>query len=250
MKIFNLNFYVKVNRFTNDLIKILKAHPSRQMFADELPTLFERYYTRVFDIRDYGVCYLDDMLAELSDTAVMRKELNHRTFIQIPRVQQGEEERACTLKLEADVVDMLKHKPRFAIRVSKFIPTYHHHFGRQCKLGNYGFVKLVDLLEAMPKCVQLFAKDGVQFVQLQPDVQLEIICQNLVRVIEENGCMLRIGIQRLEEVYNAKYEAIYYPDFGCGSLFELLKMLPLEANFISLTILPPNDLGKYFFFRF
>lgn len=214
------------------------------MFADELPLLYERHFSRYFDIRDYGVCYLDDMLAELSDSAVLRKELNHRTFIQIPRVVQADEERACTLKLEHDVVDMLRHKPRFSIRINKFMPTYHHHFGRQCKLSNYGFVKLVDLIEAMPRCVQTYVKDDVQFVQLQPEIQFEIVCQNVVKIIEENGCMLRIGVQRLEEVYNSKYEQIYYADFGCGSFFELLKMLPFETNFVSLTILPPNELGK------
>lgn len=215
------------------------------MFGDELPQVYERHFGRVFDIRDYGVCYLDDMLAELPETSVMRSELNNRTFIQIPRVLQADEELACTQHLEPDFVDLLKHKPRFSIRVSKFIPTYHHHFGRQCKLSNYGFSKLVDLLEAMPQCVQMYTKDGVQFVQLLPEIQLEIICQNLLKIIEENGCMLRISMQRLEEVYNSKYAAIFYSDFGFASFFELIQLLPLETNFISLTILPPNELGNH-----
>lgn len=43
---------------------------------------------------------------------------------------------------------------------SKFIPTYHHHFGRQCKLSYYGFTKLMELFEAIPDI--LLVSTGVQ----------------------------------------------------------------------------------------
>ena len=65
-----------------------------------------------------------------------------------------------------------------------------------------------------------------------------------VNIIEENGCMLRISMQILEDVYISKYDRICYRDFGCETFYELFKMLPLANKFVDLTILPPNNLGK------
>lgn len=55
-----------------------------------------------------------------------------------------------TRQFGKEVVDLLRHQPHFRMSFSKFIPTYHHHFGRQCKLSYYGFTKLVELFEAIP----------------------------------------------------------------------------------------------------
>ena len=38
---------------------------------------------------------------------------------------------------------------------SKFIPSYHHHFGRQCRVADYGYTKLMELFEALPHIVQV-----------------------------------------------------------------------------------------------
>jgi len=244
-----LTHRVQVRRFSNDLLKVLKGHPSRQMFADELPAQFESQLGRALDIRDYGVCYVEDMLAELPESAaVSRKELNGRTFLLVQRFEQTDDERLCTRRLELEIVDLLKHKPRFLVRFNKLIPTYHHHFGRQCRLGNYGFLKLIDLIDAMPHCVHIFTRDLVQFVQLRPEIQIDLISSNIVNIIEENGCMLRISMQRLEDVYISKYDRICYRDFGCETFYELIKMLPLANKFVDLTILPPNNLAKIFDF--
>lgn len=55
-----------------------------------------------------------------------------------------------TKQFGKEVVDLLRHQPHCRMPFSKFIPTYHHHFGRQCKLSYYGFTKLMDLFEAIP----------------------------------------------------------------------------------------------------
>lgn len=38
---------------------------------------------------------------------------------------------------------------------NKFIPSYHHHFGYQCKVSDYGFTKLIELFEAIPDVVEV-----------------------------------------------------------------------------------------------
>lgn len=55
-----------------------------------------------------------------------------------------------TKQFGKEVVDLLRHQPHCRMSFNKFIPTYHHHFGRQCKLSYYGFNKLMDLFEAIP----------------------------------------------------------------------------------------------------
>lgn len=38
---------------------------------------------------------------------------------------------------------------------NKFVPAYHHHFGHQCKVSDYGFTKLIELFEAIPDTVKV-----------------------------------------------------------------------------------------------
>ena len=52
-------------------------------------------------------------------------------------------------------MDLLRHQPHFRMPFNKFIPSYHHHFGRQCKLAYYGFTKLLELFEAIPDILQV-----------------------------------------------------------------------------------------------
>ena len=37
----------------------------------DLPQVYEKVHQRLFKINDYGVCEADDMLGEISDTAVV-----------------------------------------------------------------------------------------------------------------------------------------------------------------------------------
>lgn len=54
-----------------------------------------------------------------------------------------------------ELVDLLKTSPHCQLLFSRFIPAYHHHFGRQCRVADYGFTKLIDLMEALPHIVQV-----------------------------------------------------------------------------------------------
>lgn len=157
-----------------------------------------------------------------------------RTFIQIPKIVQMDEERLCTNRLTHDIIDMLKHKPRFSIQFNKFIPNFHHHFGRQCKLSNYGFTKLIELLEAMPDTVHVINKDNLQFVQLKENIMLDLICSNIVKYLEDSNLKLKVTLGKLEEIYNSRYEAIFYNDFGCDTFSQLFRILPLKKHFVSV----------------
>lgn len=72
-------------------------------------------------------------------------------------LERTTEEVERTRQFGKEVVDLLRHQPHFRMPFSKFIPTYHHHFGRQCKLTYYGFSKLMELFEAIPEVLQVSA---------------------------------------------------------------------------------------------
>jgi len=54
-----------------------------------------------------------------------------------------------------EVVELLRGSTHCQIPFTKFIPSYHHHFGRQCRVASYGFTRLIDLLEAIPTVIQV-----------------------------------------------------------------------------------------------
>lgn len=61
--------------------------------------------------------------------------------------------------LSRELVDLLKTCTHCTMSFNRFIPAYHHHFGRQCRVADYGFTKLIDLLEALPNIVQVIIVD-------------------------------------------------------------------------------------------
>jgi meiosis arrest female protein 1 len=58
-----------------------------------------------------------------------------------------------------EVVDLLSHSHQCHMLFNKFVPAYHHHFGHQCRVSDYGFTKLQDLFEALPKIVEVSKKE-------------------------------------------------------------------------------------------
>lgn len=69
-----------------------------------------------------------------------------------------------TKQFGKEVVDLLRHQPHCRMPFNKFIPTYHHHFGRQCKLSYYGFTKLMELFEAIPEILTVSKGTGLCLV--------------------------------------------------------------------------------------
>ena len=57
-----------------------------------------------------------------------------------------------------ELVDLLKWQPGCRVPFHKFIPNYHHYFGRQCRVADYGYTKLKDLFEALPHVVQIIGE--------------------------------------------------------------------------------------------
>ena len=103
----------------------------------EMPASFEKLFHKTFKISDYGVCDLEDMITDVSETSVIvtqdTTEGNEDYIISIPKREQTNEEVARTQKFADECTELLRHVPECLLPFNKFIPAYHHHFGRQCR---------------------------------------------------------------------------------------------------------------------
>lgn len=58
-------------------------------------------------------------------------------------------------QITKEVIELIKMCPKSTMMFSKFIPTYHNHFGKQCRVADYGCTKLIEMFDAMPTVVQV-----------------------------------------------------------------------------------------------
>ena len=137
----------------------------------------EKVVGRVFEITDYGVCYLDDILSEVPENTIIMDGTGCDLVISLPRrgelrcnsgvielkwrdgvllrAEQTIDELERAKQFALEVVDLLKNSPQCLMPFNKFIPAYHHHFGKQCRVSDYGFSKLLELFESIPSVVEV-----------------------------------------------------------------------------------------------
>lgn len=77
----------------------------------------------------------------------------YNLFVACAEPSPEEAERIKQFSLE--LVDLLKHSHQCRMPFSKFIPAYHHHFGHQCRVSDYGHTKLLDLLESLNQITEV-----------------------------------------------------------------------------------------------
>ncbi|CAL8085260.1 unnamed protein product [Calicophoron daubneyi] len=226
MRLLTLSHRVQVRRFTNELIKVLKSQSTKSCRLADYAAIYRRIYRKDFRIADYGVCYLADMLGEVSDTAVEITQVGSDTIISLPKRVQTAEERERTELFSIEVADLLCQSPRCRLPFNKFIPSYHHHFSRQCRVADYGFTKLVDLLEALPNVVQIIEEHGEKYVTLVRHRHLRIVAEQILLMLEAAPGK-RISLNDFLNVY-MKHQgyALCLEDFQVSSLKELLQKLP------------------------
>lgn len=217
----------QVKRFSCDLLRVLKSQPAKAITLEAFPSAYEKIQIRSWNIVDYGVCDIEDMLAEVGETTVIVNRLGRETTIAIPKREQTPDEIERTRQFATEVVELLRHSPQCKMQFNRFIPAYHHHFGRQCKVADYGFSKLIELFEAIPDILQVFddEEDG--------EKQLQLVERERLRVLgEQVGAVVRgaphqaIKISALTQVFIHYYGySLRASHYGCQSLELLIAKL-------------------------
>jgi hypothetical protein len=72
---------------------------------------------------------------------------------------------------------------------NKFIPAYHHHYGHQCRVADYGFTKLIELFEAIPHVAKVFGQSYFE--------QLKTTCRYLNHILFSSKIYLFAGLLRI-----------------------------------------------------
>lgn len=64
------------------------------------------------------------------------------------------------------VTELLKKSPGSKLEFDRFIPFFHRHFGKQCRVADYGFSKLLELLQAIPHVVRVLGAGNEKMLSL------------------------------------------------------------------------------------
>jgi len=232
-RVITLAHKAQMKRFATDVLRVLKASPGVR--KQILVTEFEQAFTQVFPNRtfvpeDYGLCYFTDLITELvenSSLVTLVKDENGNSMLAIPKREQSAQEIHRTRVFANEVVELLAHSIRCELPFSKFIPSYHHHYGRQCRVSDFGFSKLAELFEAIGDIVEVVSpvpgtdcSPEDKIIRLSPKEQIKVVGEQIWNLVKkrqdlgiityareledifliENGFALRVDLCEAEDI--------------------------------------------------
>lgn len=232
-RIVTLTHRAQARRFTSDLLRILKVQASKQITLSEFPSAYEKVIGKTWNIVDYGVCQMHDILIEVSETTVVVTNLNDNDkLLAIPMREQTPEEIEKTKQFSRQVIELLRHAPQCKMLFNKFVPSYHHHFGHQCRVSDYGFSKLIELFEAMPDVVNIEDTNcGEKIISLTEKQSWNVLKDQITKLISKaNGS---IYVSKIPQTYLYDYGYVLRPEhFNCSSILDVLKKLNGIINIV------------------
>ncbi|KAM9857177.1 meiosis regulator and mRNA stability factor 1 [Aulostomus maculatus] len=224
-RLLTLTYRAQVKRFTQDLLKLLKFQASKQVAIKDFMQAYHWCFSRDWKVIDYGICDLMDLLAEIPDTTITITHQDTDTVISVPKRDRTMEEVERTKQFGKEVVDLLRHQPHCRMPFSKFIPTYHHHFGRQCKLSYYGFTKLMELFEAIPEVLMVLECGEEKMLTLTEVERIKALAAQLVKLLRaQKNSSLPVN-QLLTEYSKTFGYGLRLQDYDTSSLPALLAKL-------------------------
>ncbi|XP_034045191.1 meiosis regulator and mRNA stability factor 1 isoform X2 [Thalassophryne amazonica] len=224
-RLLTLTHRAQVKRFTQDLLKLLKFQASKQVAIKDFTQAYHWCFSKDWCVVDYGVCDLMDLLTEIPDTTITVTQQDTETVISVPKRERTAEEIERTKQFGKEVVDLLRHQPHCRMPFSKFIPTYHHHFGRQCKLSYYGFTKLMELFEAIPEVLMVLECGEEKVLTLTEVERIKALAAQMVKLLRaQKNSSLPVG-QLLSEYSKTFGYGLRLQDYDASSLPSLLSKL-------------------------
>uniref|UniRef100_A0A4W5M019 Meiosis regulator and mRNA stability factor 1 n=1 Tax=Hucho hucho TaxID=62062 RepID=A0A4W5M019_9TELE len=221
-RLLTLTHRAQVKRFTQDLLKLLKFQASKQVAITDFMQAYHWCFSRDWRVLDYGMCDLMDLLAEIPDTTITITHQDLDTVISVPKRDRTSDEMERTKHFGKEVVDLLRHQPHCRMAFSKFIPTYHHHFGRQCKLAYYGFTKLLELFEAIPDVLVVLECGEEKVLTLTEVERVKALAAQLVKILRSQRDSSLPAAQLLSEYSKTFGYGLRLQDYDVSSLPALL----------------------------
>ncbi|XP_062999466.1 meiosis regulator and mRNA stability factor 1 isoform X2 [Elgaria multicarinata webbii] len=224
-RLLTLTHRAQVKRFTQDLLKLLKSQASKQVVVREFLQAYHWCFSKDWDVTEYGVCELVDLISEIPDTTICLSQQESEMVICIPKRERTKEEIERTKQFSKEVIDLLRHQPYFRMPFNKFIPSYHHHFGRQCKLAFYGFTKLLELFEAIPDVLQVLECREEKVLTLTDVEQVKALAAQLVKLLRSQKDKSLMMADVLTEYAKTFGYSLRLQDYEVGSVPALMQKL-------------------------
>lgn len=123
------------------------------------------------------------------------------------------------------VIELLQHAPQCRMLFNKFVPSYHHHFGHQCRVSDYGFTKLIELFEAIPDIIKIEeVNGGERQISLTEKEGLKVLSEQISRLIMRARGGLNIS--DIPQTFLHQFGYVLRPEaFGCDSMLQLMQKL-------------------------
>ncbi|XP_054164397.1 meiosis regulator and mRNA stability factor 1-like, partial [Oppia nitens] len=228
----------QTKRFANDLIKVLKSRNGMKMKLSEFYAAYEQLYGKPFDITDYGVCLIEDILRDVWEgTVAITPFGSNDQWLALPKRERSDEQHKRTTYFEQEVIKLLrdsKESVDFELGFSMFIPAYHRFYSRQCRVSDFGFGKLIELLEELsPKILDVEHNEnsGEKHLRLNYDNRLRALgarFETILRKIPTNT----LPVPVFERLYARRYKSkIDYIEYYSADLTELVDKLPSKDKF-------------------
>lgn len=211
-KYITLTHREQVKRFSSELTRILRSRKEKKLLITQIAEAFESFYSKSFDLADYGVSKIEDLLSDIWDPGLqlVRSTDDKILAIEIPRKEQTSIEKNRTRTFANEVIELIKTTPDLSIPFSKFIPMYHHYFRRQCRVSDYGFAKLADLFDAIsPSTVEV-----VRSPEPDEDDTLVVAHQYKCRILWDRISALVRGYRGKETLNWVKISEMYRAMYG------------------------------------
>lgn len=145
-----------------------------------------------------------------------------------------------------EVRNLLRSKPNCMIPFSKFVPAYHNHYGRQCCVYQFGYTKLIELLEAIPHVVQIIGDGTNRYITLTHREQIKRFASDLIKVVKSQpGKKLKLSsfARAYEQVLGRLFRL---EDYGTNNINVLLaeiwegtiNIMPIKRELVDEQLVP------------
>ncbi|XP_068151952.1 meiosis regulator and mRNA stability factor 1 isoform X2 [Drosophila tropicalis] len=228
-----LTHRTQIRRFTSDLLRVLRANGNNSVLLSQLPGIFAQSQNRNFDVTDYGVCDLVDILDGLVNSNIVvlsTIQQGKDILISMPKRKQTNNELEKTCVFAGEMVELFQNALQYTILFQKFVRSYHYHFAFQCRLSDYGFLKLADLMEAIHGVVEIEVNnDEEKKIILSPKVARRVFaiqCEDLIRNVTGNStnCM---KLEQVLKLHKKKYGYQIQPHtLGVTEIAKAIDLLP------------------------
>ncbi|XP_074597401.1 meiosis regulator and mRNA stability factor 1-like protein [Brevipalpus obovatus] len=231
----------QTKRFASDLIRVLKAQVNKRITLVQFPILYEKVLNKPFHIQNYGICCITDIMSDVWEgtVSITYPEDNSNVDdirVEIPRKERTAEEKERTKYLLKDILKLLQSTPSFSLPFSKFIPTFHHYFNRQCKVSDYGFSKLIELFESLcPEIIELEDNkaNDEKIIKLSKEQRIKTLASRITRIVRNQPGAF-VSLDRLAQLYQIQFNCSINPRVcGAENLIHLLSLLPNVFRLIS-----------------